>query len=158
MTERSYAQIRMQQDRFGLLMVNARRERFFLFADKLQLLYDEDDRYHVLKLRDRKPGRAIGYYAGQVAGTVDKGERIIRIRLYISDPYHDVTFKEADGCQDPDVYLTSQVFTFPKEEFERFKTIIDVMLEQAQVFTKELRAAEMTPLTNRRHTQNRAES
>lgn len=151
---RSYMQIRWQQDRFGLLMVNANREKFFLFADKLQELYDHADLYHVLKLRDRKPGRAIGYYAGQVIGTLDKGEETIKIRLYISDPYRDVTFKTVDDCAEPDVYHVGQVFTFPKKEFLRFKDALITMLEQAQQFSDDLRAAEMTPLQQRIGTPN----
>ena len=150
MTERSYAQIRLQQDRFGLLMVNALREKFFLFADKLKLLYADDAHFHVLKLRDRKPGRAIGYYPGQVIGTVDKDEEFIKITIYISEANCDVTFIDVEGAEVPGVYLTSHVFTFPRKEFVRFKNILDVMLDQAQEFSEMLRAAEMTRLKTRR--------
>jgi hypothetical protein len=147
MADRSYAQIRWQQERFGLLLVNSRNEKFFLYADKLQKLFDRDDEYVVLKLRDRKPSRAIGYYPGQVIGTLDKTAEKISICLYISEPYSDVKFLNDGGAVTPDEFHVEQLFTFPLKEFMRFKTIIDTMLEQAQFFSEQLRAAEMTPLS-----------
>ena len=154
MSDRSYAQIRWQQDRFGLLLVNAHREKYFLYAEKLQELYEHDDLYHVLKLRDRKPSKAIGYYPGQVIGSLDKAEETITIRLFISEPYRDVIFKKDSDSFEPETYHVAQVFTFPKNEFVRFKKLLDVMLEQAQQFGDELRAAEMTPLKNSINTRN----
>lgn len=150
MTDRAYAQIRWFQDRFGLMMINSRRERFFLYADKLQVLYDRNECYHVLKLRDRKPGRSAGYYPGQVIGRLDKLEGNIRIRLYISDPYRDVVFKMVDGLEEPECYDFGQVFTFPLHEFESFRNALNTMLYQAQEFSTSLRAAEMTPMQQRR--------
>lgn len=150
MGDRSYAQIRWQQDRFGLLLVNSRREKFFLYADKLQELYDRADEYVVLKLRDRKPGRAIGYYPGQVIGTLDKGRDAIKIRLYISEPYRDVVFTTEGGTVEPETFHIAQVFTFPKAEFECYKRSLDTMLQQTLHFNEQLRAAETTPLTMQR--------
>jgi len=147
MADRSYAQIRWQQDRFGLLLVNSRRERFFLYADKLQELCDRDDNYVILKLRDRKPSRAIGYYPGQVVGTIDRKNASVVISLYISEPYSDVKFKETAEFMEPNIYHVAQVFTFPYDEFEIFKNALDTMLEQERLFSNELRSAEMTPLT-----------
>jgi hypothetical protein len=150
MTARSYAQIRWHQDRFGLLMINTRRERFFLHADKLQELYDHDNCYHVLKLRDRRPSSAIGYYAGQVVGALVKTEESIRIKLYISNPHRDVTFKLVNGLEVPDAYDFAQVFVFPDGEFTLFKSTLDTMLVQARQFSDTLRAVEMTPRQQQR--------
>lgn len=147
MAERSYAQLRWQQDRFGLLLINSRREKFFLYADKLCELYAHQDEYLVLKLRDRKPGRAIGYYPGQVVGTLDESETSIEIHLYVSEPYRDVGFKKEGGTEEPETFHVDFIFTFPLKEFLRFKRVIDTMLEQEREFTEQLRAAEMTPLT-----------
>lgn len=146
MADRSFAQIRWQQDRFGLLMVNSGREKFFLLADKLQEMFERDDDFVVLKLRDRKPGRSIGYYPGQVVGTIDKTEETVKVRLYISEPYRDVIFKTEGGFIEPETYHIVQVFTFPYKEFMRFKRVLDTMLQQEAFFRDQLRAAEMTPL------------
>lgn len=150
MTERSYAQIRWQQEQFGLLLVNASRERFFIRADKLQKMCEYDGVPLVLKLRDRKPGRAIGYYPGQVIGIIGRENSSIVIRLYISEPYKDVIFKAPPDDMIPESYHVAQIFTFPEDEFESFIVALDTMIDQAAHFNEQLRAAEMTPLKQQR--------
>jgi hypothetical protein len=147
MSDRSYAQIRWHQDRIGLMMVNNRREKFFLLGEKLQDLYARQDEYLVVKLRDRRSSRAIGYYPGQVVATLDSGRSTVKIRLYISEPHRDVLFKTEDDVVEPDTFHVEQVYSFPASEFDAYKKAIDTMLEQAQLFTDQLRAAEMTPLS-----------
>lgn len=144
MEDRSYAQIRWQQNRFGLLLVNTCGEKFFLYADKLQELYDNQNDLRVLKLRDRKPSRAIGYYPGQVVGTIDMTDESVLIRLYIGEPYRDL--KIDPDIDEPADFLVAPRFLFPVQEFMRFKRTLDIMLEQERIFSDQIRTAEMTPL------------
>jgi len=146
MAERSYAQIRWQQEQFGLLMVNASNEKFFVRADKLQRMCEEVGQPLVLKLRDRKPSKAIGYYPGQVIGVIERENSSVVIKLYISEPYNDVIFKDPPDDKIPESYHVAQVFAIPEAEFESFMETIYTMLEQAVDFNKHLRAAEMKPL------------
>ena len=144
MTDRSYAQIRWQNDRLGLLVVNTSNERFFIHAEKLQELFNRQEEYTVVKQRDRKPSRAIGYYAGQVYGTLDQEGEEYQVTLYIGNPYEDIGF-DMKACL-PKGYLLVQKYTFPKAELARFKRVMADMLEQKQDFDNALSAAEATPL------------
>ena len=143
MSGRSYAQIRWNQNQLGLILVNQDCERFFLRAEKLQDLFTHEGNPRVIKLRDRKPGRASGYYPGQVVGYFDKNEREAVIRLYISEPYRDIVL---NGDGEPESFLVVERYTYPLVEFIEFKRVIDTMVKQEGGVADLLRTAEMTPL------------
>lgn len=149
MTDRSFAQIRWQQDRLGLLMVNERRQRFFVFAEKLIAMFNDLGRCKEIKLRDRKPARASGHYAGQVLGAMSVTENLYQIVLYIGYPLGNIDFDPQTELV-PLEYLTSMEFIFPCQELDALKFSLETMLNQAVRFNEFLIAAEATPRVTQR--------
>jgi hypothetical protein len=147
MPGRSYAQLRWQYDQLGLLMVNGSNERFSIHADKLLELFDRQDEYLVVKLRDRRPTRATGHYGGQILGTMDLDDGSYRLSLYISEPHKDVVFDHDAGR--PKSWMIVHKYVFPREELERFRDVISTMLSQKREFDRALRSSEATPLVTR---------
>lgn len=143
MAGRAYAQIRWQQDQLGLLLVNDRNERFFLFADKLLELDARRGECLVVKLRNRRPGSAIGYYSGQVAGKLEQEGQTSRITLFIGDPYQDIKLS-ADG--QPTGWIKSLEFCVPNSEMEPFVKALSIMVGQQRDVEAAHRSAEATPL------------
>lgn len=146
MPGRCYTQIRWNKDRFGLMLVNAKRDHFFLMAEKLQDLYDHQDEYRVVKLRDRRPNKASGYYPGQVMGTLELTRETATIWLFIGEPHRDIEFDEDVDGSTPDLYHVRQKYTLPRKEFDIYKKAIDLMMEQEQEFIGQYNTAVMTPL------------
>lgn len=147
MTNRCFAQIRWQQNRLGLLMVNERRQRFFVFAEKLIAMINDPGRCQEIKLRDRKPMKASGYYAGQVLGSLTEAENLYQIDLYIGDPLYNIDFNPQVETA-PKEYLTCMKFTFPCDELDVLHRAMSIMLDQSVRFNEHLNAAEATPLDN----------
>ncbi|MBJ6799730.1 hypothetical protein [Geomonas propionica] len=145
MSEHATAQIRWYQNRLGLLMVNEHRQRFFIFAEKLLALFAEPGRCKEIKLRDRKPGRASGYYPGQVLGVLALQGTNYTLTLYVGYPNENIPFTPETGFA-PLEYLTRLQFCFPQGELETFRCAVEIMLAQGRVFEERLQAAEATPL------------
>lgn len=149
MSERSYAQIRWQQNRLGLLMTNVCRQRFFIYAEKVSALFNDPGPYKEIKHRDRKPSGAIGYYAGQVLGALSTQGDDHLITLIIGDPLQNIDY-DPKSNKAPKDYLTSMTFLFPKTELRLFHDTMMTMRSQEQEFATYLLAAEATPLEIKR--------
>lgn len=146
MNARSLAQVRWQQDRLGLLMVNDQRDRFFLHGDKLLELFARTDEYLVVKLRHRRPVQAIGSYPGQIMGSLNYEGETTRITLYVGEAFRDIGYNEATGKLRH--YLTTQTHVFDRAELEAYRQVIQTMVSQHTVFDDLLRGAEATQLLN----------
>lgn len=152
MTERSFAQIRWQQERLGLLMVNDRHERFFLHGAKLMELFDRQvtgrnplpEDFLIVKQRDRRPNRAIGYYGGEVRGILMENGDTCTLTLYVGEPYRSFGF-DVIRHELTDLLATLR-FTFPLSEIRGYSDCILLMLQQKDTFDERLHAAEATPL------------
>lgn len=152
MTERSFAQIRWQQERLGLLLVNDRHERFFLHGGKLLELFARQvtDRnplpedYLIVKQRDRRPNKAIGYYGGEVRGILKESGDTCILTFYVGEPYRPFSFDV--NCHELADYLTVLRFAFPLSEMKGYRESITLMLQQKVIFDERLQAAEATPL------------
>jgi len=143
MTDKSLCQIRWSNNRLGLMLVNPERQRFFIYVEKFLMLFDPGGLVEV-KLRDRRPGRAVGYYPGQVIGRLTiQGENAL-ITLIIGEPYHNL-FTPADGGL-PEDFLVKMTFVFPISEMTTIKEAIDLMSGQMSEFDDRIQAAEATPL------------
>ncbi len=149
MNDRSYAQIRWRQNRLGLLMTNVCRQRFFIYAEKLSALFKEPGCYKEVKIRDRKPGRAIGYYAGQVLGILAPHGDGYQITLIVGDPLQNIDY-DPKIDQAPLDYLTEMRFNFPISELTLFNNTLEIMHVQTQQFDEYITAAEATPLESKR--------
>lgn len=145
MAGRAYAQIRWQQEQLGLLLVNDRNERFFLFAEKLLELDARRGEPLVVKLRNRRPGSAVGYYGGQVVGKLEQEGQTSRVTLYIGDPYQDLRLN-AKG--QPTGWIKSLEFGVPNSEMETFVQALTIMVAQQNKVVSALRSAEATPLSD----------
>lgn len=144
----SLMQIRWSGERFGVMLLNEHRQRFFMYAEKFLELFSRPGEYIEIKLRDRRPNRAIGYYAGQVCGRINQDNDRVTIVLQVSDPYHDLT---SDDEQETFKHIiTSLQFTFLATELEQFRSVVTIMARDRALFDERLRAAEATPLKTRR--------
>lgn len=143
MTGRSYAQIRWQGDRLGLLMVNTSREKFFIHAEKLDLMLAHGDEYVIIKERDRKPGRAIGYYPGMIMGSYAIQDGSYHVTLYVGEPYRDIGYDKKTG--ELTHWITVMEFELPCEEMTKYREVMALMTDQLETFDARLEEAEVTP-------------
>lgn len=140
----SLGQIRWNRERFGLSMVNCNRQKFFIHAEKLLELCANPDYIVEVKMRDQKPNRAIGYYPGQVLGTVQREGDLFTIILYVSTPFKDISYDEKTEVLHH--LLTTLHFTFAADDLERFRAVLEIMVRDRSLFDERSRAAEATPL------------
>jgi len=143
MTGRSYAQIRWQSDRLGLLMVNANREKFFIHAEKLELMLTHGDEYVIIKERDRKPGRAIGYYPGMIMGSYTILDGSYHFTLYVGEPYRDIGYDKRTS--ELTHWIAIMEFQLPCDEVTKYQEVIGLMTGQRATFEARLEEAEATP-------------
>lgn len=145
MSFQTLAQIRWYQDRLGLMLVNDQRDRFFLRAEKLVELYNRPDEYLTVKLRDRKPGRAIGYHGGEVVGNMyrDGGQYILT--MYLWPLMQNVKFDHDQGV--PVGFISTQTYILPSDEMNAYINAITFMLNRKLEFEDLIRAAEATPIS-----------
>lgn len=143
MTGRSYAQIRWQKSKLGLLMVNPSREKFFIHAEKLVWMFNHRDEFLVVKERDRVLSRAVGYYPGMVMGTLDHQDTSYRVTLYIGEPYRDIGYnKETSQLTH---FMHTMEYLFPCDELTKYHEVISIMTSQQATFEESLDEAEATP-------------
>ena len=149
MDENSQIQLRWSRERFGLLMVNSHRQKFFMHAEKFLELLARSEYFVEVKLRDQKPNRAVGYYPGQVIGTVNQASGGCNsIVLHVSSPFKDIAYDEK--AEEFVNILTTMKFTFPVPELALFKGVVEIMVRDRFQFDERLRAAEATPLDTKK--------
>ena len=143
----SLMQIRWSGERFGVMLLNEHRQRFFMYAEKFLELITRPREDIEIKMRDRRPNRATGYYAGQVLGRICHDNDRFTMVLHVSYPDHDLTY-------DPEKeifthLITTMQFTFMTTELEQFRSVVEIMARDRSIFEERLRAAEATPLKKR---------
>lgn len=139
----AYGQLRWQNHRLGLMMTNSCNQRFFLYMEKLQELTDDEGVVKEVKLRDRHPQRAVGYYPGQVVGKLSSSDQSVTITLIAGTPTENLELINNDLPED---YLARMIFIFPRSDFAILIAAGRLMLSQREVFDDRLSAAEATPL------------
>ena len=144
MADHALGQLRWHNGRLGLMLVNPHRQRFFLYAEKLLMMAANPGGVIEAKVRDRNPDKAIGYYPGQVVGTLTyQGEEAI-LTLVVGEPYRNLELP-ADGSL-PDSYHVKMLFTFAERELNLLKDAISLMQKQRDDFADLLQGAEGVPL------------
>lgn len=128
------------------MLANARHQRFFLYVEKLLLMAANPGGVIEAKVRDRNPDKAIGYYPGQVVGTLTYLADKAVITLVVGEPYHNLDLP-ADGSL-PDRYHVKMIFPFAASELTLLKDSISLMHKQRDEFGDLLQGAEGTPLIN----------
>ena len=142
----SQIQIRWNRERFGIMMVNSDRQKFYMYAEKFLELCTSEEPFIEVKLRDQKPNKAVGYYPGQVLGSVAENGGRCTITFYISTPHKNITLNAKTNAYDN--ILTTMKFAFVVAELEHFKEVVEIMLRDRSLFDERLRAAEATPLNH----------
>lgn len=128
------------------MLVNEHHQRFFMFAEKLMALFADPGGVKEVKVRDRQPNRAAGYYPGQVLGSLTRQGGNVTIILVVGEPYFNLVLPNGGGL--PEEYFLKMAFTFPKRDLTLLHDTADLMLSQRAEFEERLQAAEATPLLN----------
>lgn len=144
MTDRALAQLRWHNGRLGVMLVNEHNQRFFMFAEKLMALVAEPGGVKEVKVRDRQPNRAAGYYPGQVLGSLTHQGGNVTISLVVGEPYFNLVLPDGGGL--PEEYFLKMAFTFPKRDITLLHDSANLMLSQLAEFEARLQSAEATPL------------
>ena len=143
MESRSYGQIQWRQGQLGLLMVNQHQQQFFLFAEPLVMMLENPGKYILVKRRDRKPEKAIAYHGGEICGAFENSGENCQISLFFgpleANIHCDQKRRKALNVID------IQKYSFPKTELDHFKSSIDHMLDQKDLFNRFLREAQTMP-------------
>lgn len=128
---RSYAQIIRRKQRLGLEMINLNMQSDFVFASLIIEMCKRPQEYCLIKQRDRRPDRAIGYHPGEVWGTYDESAKTSEIILYLW-PLAQKSFFNAETGEPID--CTTHKYLFPKAEFLSFLQVLTCMLKQKDTF------------------------
>lgn len=143
----SLIQVRWSGERLGVMMVNQHRQKFFMYGEKFLDLFTNRDYFIEVKLRDRQPNVAIGYYPGQILGTVNQCGELYTIVLHVSDPFSNISF---DKRTETFVHVINTLkFTFAVNELEHFTSVMEIMIRDRSQFDERLRAAEAIPLDSK---------
>lgn len=140
---RSYAQIIQRKQRLGLLMVNQNMQSNFVFANIIIDICNHSTEYRVVKYRDRRPERAIGYHPGEIWGTYDETTKTSRITLYLW-PIGQKAFQDPETGELYD--CTTHTYLFPREEFKSFLHVLTCIEQQKDTFEDLQNSIACTPV------------
>jgi hypothetical protein len=134
MIERSYGRILWRSNRLGLLMVNPRRQSFFIYAEPLLALILHPREYAQVKKRDRKPARAVAHHAGDIWAKIVHRPPESVITLYFGPPEQRMEYNPENKT--PTNFVDAQEYTFPQTEWETFGQCLRTMIEQQRDFDR----------------------
>ncbi len=162
MLRRAYARIEWQGSTLGLRVVNEEGQSYFIHAKPFLAMMDGSPKLCPVKLRHKKPMRAIAIHAGETLGQVRHFSRPLDssnqspgggqdqeacrlLRLFLGAPNTEIGIilgeEKHGGLQVGDASPTSvhlsevvetQDHVFPIGELEDFREVIFLMLEQAR--------------------------
>ena len=143
MESRSYGQIQWRDRQLGLLMVNPHHQLFFLYAEPLLALLDRPEEYILIKRRDRNPEKAIAYHGGEIWGASESIDESCVINLFFGPLEENIRYDQERG--EALNVIDTQKYSFPKVELENFKSSMDNMLRQKDIFRRLLMEAQTMP-------------
>jgi len=131
MATRSYGRPICNQKRPGLELVSP-GHRYYIYAEPLIALYAEPGRYKVVKNRDKRPDKAIGYHPGQILGRMDRVDNDwLRLTLILGEGCQDI---EPDGNGGLRNVLREHQHYMPFKEWSLYVTCLKLVLRQRAVF------------------------
>jgi len=131
MPARSFAQIVWRRQRLGLEVVNPGLQSDFLFADVLRQVCKAPGSLKLVKHRDRRPERAIGYHPGEVWARYDATGDTAKVTVYL---WPLVQKKALDPETGEPIDCIAHQYLFPLKEFLTFIQVMNDMLDQRDQF------------------------
>lgn len=131
MNQRAYGQIVWRGPRVGLHLVNQDNESFFLYPEPLMALSEDASVYTLVKRRDRRPERAIGYHPGAVYATLEEDGDDSILTLLLFEAENRQPFNAEGEIQG--VHF-DQVYRLPKPELAAFISCLKTMVIQHREF------------------------
>ena len=124
---RSFGSIDWRNSTLGLYLIQPGRTKFFVSADKLFSLWDEEDEdcYTVIKERTRARGKLQGYRDGEILGKIYQIDDDVEICIYVGPPDEDF-FQDSETLE----LLKIQeelVFRMPEVELKTYVNALDLM-------------------------------
>ncbi len=113
---RSYIKIDKRGKQLGLDLVNTDGDDYFLYSIPLLSLWENQDRYVLIKRRNRDVSQAIAYHAGQVLGALELDGDQVRIEVYFGPAGEDMEY-ETDSKKLKKVVFR-QAHILPTDELE----------------------------------------
>lgn len=114
--ERACFQIDKQGTQLGLHLINPEGDRFFLYDQQLLSMWENPDRYVLVKRRNRDERQAIGYHAGQILGAIDKQAGSVNILLFFGPVDRDLDYDV--GSKALKMVVSRQVYCLQEEDLK----------------------------------------
>jgi len=114
--ERSYLNLDRRDGQLGIQLVNSDGDTYFLYDKPLLSMWENSDRYVLVKHRNRDARGAIAYHAGQVLGALEPSGEDVQIHLYLGPVGHDLGY-DVSNKKLKNV-ISQQVYTIPADELE----------------------------------------
>jgi hypothetical protein len=119
-----------QNNVLGFSMVNPYSEDFFIYAKSLINICNHPDEYVRIKKRDRKYKIGRGYHQGEIYGILsiqnDNGDDYSKISIYFGPGGQTLKLNSSGKLN----AVETQIYHFPKKEFESFMIAIEAMENQ----------------------------
>lgn len=128
--------IETRGDQLGLHLVNPDGDGFFLYDKPLLSMWENRDRYILVKRRNREEKQAIGYHPGQVLGALDLQGEEVKVLLFFGPAGQDMAYDA--GSRTLQKVVCQQVYCLPAQELEVCVNAFDVVRRNRTQFDEML--------------------